>query len=238
MAPGKLRIAIIGGRGIPSTYSGIETFYEELAPRLVARGHEVIVYCRRSLFRSRPAVYNGVRLLYLPSIESKALGTPTHTLACMLDVLFRRVDVIFVTNVGNAFHCILPRLAGKHCALNVDGIEWKRGKWGSLAKKYFYLNAKYSGKILPRGIITDAYAMRQLYLQEFGIRSACIAYGANVESSSWPEALQAWGLTPGGYYLIASRLVPENNADMILKGFVNSNSPTVARHCRRSKLQE
>ncbi|MGZ4874255.1 MAG: hypothetical protein ACXV5R_03710, partial [Candidatus Angelobacter sp.] len=49
----KLRLAIFGGRGIPSTYSGTETFFIELAPRLVERGHDVIVYCRKALFKER-----------------------------------------------------------------------------------------------------------------------------------------------------------------------------------------
>lgn len=220
----KLRLAIFGGRGIPSTYSGTETFFIELAPRLVERGHDVIVYCRKSLFDERPPSYRGVRLVYLPSVETKVLGTFTHTLACMIDVLRRDVDAMLVTNVANAFHCIIPRLFRQNCALNVDGIEWKRGKWGTLGKKYFYWNAKVCGKILPRGIITDAYAMRDLYLREFKTPSACIAYGANVESSEHPELLSRYGLEPGNYYLIASRLVPENNAALIIEGFKRAST--------------
>lgn len=220
----KLRIAICGGRGIPSTYSGTETFFMELAPRLVERGHEVIVYCRRSLFQSRPAEYKGVRLIYLPSIETKNLGTFTHTLACVIDVLRRDVDAILVTNVANAFHCIIPRLSRQNCAINVDGIEWRRGKWGPLGKAYFYLNAKLSGKILPRGIITDAYAMRQLYLEKFNTPSACIAYGGNLENSQHPEIVRHYGLEPWNYYLIASRLVPENNAALIVEGFKKAHT--------------
>jgi len=219
VASRKLRIAICGGRGIPSTYSGTETFFVELAPRLAQRGHEVIVYCRRSLFKDRPPEYKGVKLIYLPSIETKNLGTFTHTAACMIDVLRRNVDAILVTNVANAFHCVIPRFFRKNCALSVDGIEWKRGKWGPLGKTYFYLNAKFSGKIVPRGIITDAYAMRQLYLDEFQTPSACIAYGGNVGSSTNPEAVREYGLEPGDYYLILSRLVPENSADLIVEGF-------------------
>ena len=65
----KLRLAIFGGRGIPSTYSGTETFFIELAPRLVERGHEVIVYCRKALFEERPSHYKGVRLIYLPLLH-------------------------------------------------------------------------------------------------------------------------------------------------------------------------
>ncbi|HEX7288274.1 MAG TPA: glycosyltransferase [Candidatus Angelobacter sp.] len=223
----KLRIAISGGRGIPSTYSGYETFFIELGPRLVKRGHEVIVYCRRSLFRERPAEYQGVRLIYLPSIETKNLGTFTHTLACMLDVLRRRVDAMLVVNVANAFHCLIPRLFRLPCAINVDGIEWKRGKWGRLGKAYFYWNARLSGKILPRGVVTDAYGMHKLYLQEFGTRSAWIAYGANIERSTNPEVVRQYGLEPGGYYLIASRLVPENNAALIVEGFKKARTSHV-----------
>jgi glycosyltransferase involved in cell wall biosynthesis len=215
----KLRIAILGGRGIPSTYSGTETFFIELAPRLVERGHDVIVYCRKALFKERPPMYKGVRLIYTPSIETKNLGTFTHTLSCMVDVLRRDVDAMLVTNVANALHCIIPRIFGQNCALNVDGIEWKRGKWGRLGKGYFRWNARLSGKILPRGIITDAYAMRKLYLDEFKTPSSCIAYGGNIESSANPEIVRQYGLEPGGYYLIASRLVPENNAALIVEGF-------------------
>lgn len=223
----KLRIAICGGRGIPSSYSGFETFFLELAPRLVARGHEVIVYCRKSLFSERPPYYQGVRLIYLPSIETKNLGTFTHTLACMIDVLRRDVDALLVVNVANAFHCVIPRLFGKPCALCVDGIEWKRGKWGTLGKAYFRANARLCGKILPKGIITDAYAMHQLYLDEFNTPSACIAYGANLGVSTDPEVVRQYGLEPSEYYLVLGRLVPENSADLIVEGFNRTGSKRV-----------
>ncbi len=215
----KLRIALFGSRGIPHTYGGAEAFFLELAPRLVQRGHEVIVYNRRSLYRDRPARYRGVQLIYLPSVETKSLSTPTHTLACVFDVLFRKVDVLMAVNVANAFHLILPRLFRKNVACNVDGLDWKRDKWGPIAKKYFYWNARAVGKICPKGIITDAQEMRRIYLEDFGTHSACITYGANIESSTTPEVLKKYGLEPGQYYLIASRMVPENNADLILEAF-------------------
>ena len=214
-----MRIALFGARGIPHTYSGTETFFGELAPRLAERGHDVIVYCRRSLFRERPSTYRGVRLIYLPSIESKTLSTPTHTLACMFDVLFRNIDVMLVTNVANTMHCLVPRLFGKKVALNVDGVEWKRSKWSAMGRAYFHWNARLAGKICPKGIITDAVAMQRIYLAEFGTRSVCMAYGANIERSVNPDAIRKYNLEPFQYYLIASRLVPENNADLIIKGF-------------------
>jgi glycosyltransferase involved in cell wall biosynthesis len=216
---------MLGSRGIPHTYSGYEQFLGEVAPRLVSRGHEVIVYCRRSLFKDRPEQYKGVQLIYLPGIETKTMGTLTHTLVSMGDVLFRQADVIFVVNVVNAFNCIIPRLFGKNVAINVDGLDWKRGKWGPLGKRFFYWNAKYVGKICPKGVITDAQAMRQIYLDEFATPSVSIAYGANIERSSNPSVLKQYGLEPSGYYLVASRLVPENNADLIVRAFEKVKTP-------------
>ena len=215
----KMRIAIFGSRGIPHTYGGAEAFLEELAPRLAARGHEIIVYCRSSLFPEKRKTYRGVRLIYLPSIETKVLGTPSHTLACMVDVLFRKVDAFLVINIVNGFHCLLPRLFGKTFAINVDGLDWKRGKWGRLARKFFYLNAQCIGRICPDGVITDATEMQRIYDEEFGTRSTCIAYGANIEASEDPGVLRQYGLEPEQYYLIASRMVPENNPDLIIKAF-------------------
>ncbi len=214
-----MRIALFGARGIPHTYSGTETFFGELAPRLAARGHEVIVYCRSGLFREKPASYRGVRLIYLPSIETKNLGTFTHTMACVGDVLFRGVDVMLVANVANALLCAVPRLAGKKVALNVDGVEWERSKWGAIGRRYFHWNARLAGKICSDGIITDAVEMQRIYLEQFATRSVCIAYGANIEASTNPETVRQYGLERFGYYLIASRLVPENNADLIVRGF-------------------
>jgi len=160
-------------------------------------------------------------------METKNLSTPTHTLLCAIDVLFRSVDVMLITNVANACICVIPRFFGKRVALNVDGVEWWRSKWSAIGRRYFYWNARAAGKICPHGVITDALEMQRIYLEEFGTRSTCIAYGANIESSTNPEAVRKYGLEPFQYYLIASRLVPENNADLIVEGFKSSASGKV-----------
>jgi glycosyltransferase involved in cell wall biosynthesis len=185
------------------------------------------VYCRSGLFREKPDSYRGVRLIYLPSIETKNLGTFTHTLACVGDVLFRGVDVMLVANVANALLCAVPRLAGNKVALNVDGVEWERSKWGPIGRRYFHWNARLAGKICSDGIITDAVEMQRIYLEQFGTRSVCIAYGANIETSTNPEAVRQYGLEPFGYYLIASRLVPENSADLIVRAFERFRSDRI-----------
>jgi glycosyltransferase involved in cell wall biosynthesis len=215
----KLRIALLGSRGVPHSYGGFEALYIQLAPRLVQRGHEVLVYNRSSLFAEKPSHYKGARLIYRGSIESKSLGSFTHSLTSILDVLFRKVDVILCVNAGVLPQLLIPRMLGKNVCVNMDGLQWMGDKWGGFAKRYLHWNAKIAGRICPKGIITDAYEMHRVYMDEFQTPSACIAYGANIEVSENPQVLAQYGLSPRQYYLIASRMVPENNADLIIDAF-------------------
>jgi glycosyltransferase involved in cell wall biosynthesis len=89
----QVRVAFIGGRGVISKYSGIESYYEEVGPRLAAMGHDVTVYCR-NYFTPMYAEYRGMRLVRLPTIRSKHLETLVHTLLSTAHVLFSNCDVV------------------------------------------------------------------------------------------------------------------------------------------------
>lgn len=221
-----MKIAILGMRGLPSTYSGFETFVGELAPRLVERGHSVSIYCRKSLYTDRPKVYRGMTMFYLPSIENKFLSTFSHSFLSLLHASLRSYDIILVVNAANGIFGFVPRLFFKKSVLNVDGMEWLRPKWNALGKWFFKFSAKLGTKFYNE-IVTDAEEMHRLYAKDFGIDSIYIAYGANIEHSTDPKILKGYALEPDSYYLIASRLVPDNNADIIIEGFVRSNSNKV-----------
>jgi len=215
-----MRIAFMGIRGLPSTYSGYETFADAVGSRLVERGHEVLVYCRAALFPQHPPTYRGMQLIYLPSLETKEFSTLSHTWLCMLDVLRRKTDIILVCNVANGFHLIIPRLFGRRTAINVDGLEWKRPKWNRWGRAYFRFAAHMACRLADR-VICDAAAMTAIYKREFGIDAATIAYGADIERSRQPEVLQQYNLEPQRYILILGRLVPDNNADLSVRGYAS-----------------
>ena len=218
-----MRIRVLGIRGLPATYSGLETIMGELAPRWVEAGHEVIVYCRKALFKERPAEWKGIKLVYLPSIEHKMFSTLSHSFLATLHASVTPSDVILTWNAGNGPFGWFFRIAGKTAVINVDGMEWLRPKWKGLGAVYFKWAAKMATAAFPI-VITDASEMKRLYLEELGAETTYIAYGANIEPSEHPEILETYGLESRNYYLIASRLVPDNNADLILEAFVASNS--------------
>jgi len=219
---GPLRIALVGSRGYPYVYSGYETFVAAVAPRLAARGHEVTVYCHRGLFAARPVVVDGVRLAYVPSIERKVLSQLSHSLLATLHlVVAARPDVALYVNSANGPFGWLLRAGGIRSAINVDGLEWLRPKWRGLGARYF----RWASSVATRAfdvVVTDANAMADIYHREFGATSTTIAYGANVGFSERPERVRECGVEPGDYYLVVGRLIPDNNGDLIVRGFTGT----------------
>lgn len=213
-----MRIALIGTRGVPANYGGFETCAEEIGVALAARGHQVTAYCRPGNAEGNPPQYRGVDLVYRPFIDSKSLGTLSHTANCLLHAVRQDFDVLMVFNAGNGPLCVVPRLLGKKVAINVDGLEWKRAKWGRAAKLYYQFGEWTATKLAHR-IVSDSRAIQDYYLERFKTPSTFIAYGAHIESSQRPEILDEYGLNPGEYLFVASRLEPENNADTTIAAF-------------------
>jgi len=97
----------------------------------------------------------------------------------------------------------------------VDGLEWLRPKWRGLGAKYFRFASWLSTKLFDV-VITDSSNMARIYGEEFHCPSTVIAYGAPIQYSTSPQLIQGLGLSPGSYYLVVARLVPDNNGDLIV----------------------
>jgi glycosyltransferase involved in cell wall biosynthesis len=205
---------------------GFETAFNEIAPRLARRGHAVTVYCRASAHSPAQRVPNvdGVELVHMPSPGGKNFSAVTSTLLAVLHALAtRRFDVWFFVNVGMGHHCTLARLSGAPVVMNVDGLDWMRGKWGPLARGYYRSAARAAVRDCTR-LVTDAEAMRAHYRAHFARDSTMIAYGAPVEASETPALIAPYGVTPRDYYLVVSRLIPENTLEEMLDGYRRSRS--------------
>ena len=213
-----MRIAILGTRGIPASYGGFETFAEHLARRLVLRGHDVTVYCRAHYVSPRQLEYHGVKLKVLPTIRHKYFDTVIHTFLSAIHAVSGRFDAALICNCANAPFSPVLRLTGTPVAINVDGLEHKRKKWGALARRY-YRFAEYLSTLLPNEIVTDAQVIQDYYLARHNAPSTMIAYGSEVERRPDREAVRKWRVEPNRYVLYVSRLEPENNAHLVIEAF-------------------
>jgi len=220
-----MRIAILGTRGVPASYGGFETFAEQLSTRLVARGHDVTVYCRAHYVSPRQIEYKGVRLKVLPTIRHKYFDTVVHAfLSSMHAAGVGRFDAALICNAANAPFIPVLRATGTPVAINVDGLEHKRRKWNWLGKNYYRV-AERLAVWLPNETVTDARVIQDYYAARYGAPSTMIAYGAEVERRLDRAAVRAWGVEPNRYVLYVSRLEPENNAAMVIEAFKRVRTP-------------
>jgi glycosyltransferase involved in cell wall biosynthesis len=233
-----MKIVLIGTRGLPAAYSGFETAVENIGARLAARGHRVSVYCRPHMVEGRHPVYRGMELVYLPTVASKHLDTIVHTLVCTLHMAVRRrPDAAVYFIAGNSPMALLSRLLGVPAAINVDGLDSRRAKWNPLARRYL----RWAERNAPRfadATITDSREVQRIYREEYGYRTHYIPYGSELDDdgvsgdhgsraggngrgSGRPalEHLERLGLEPRDYVLFVGRLVPENNAHVLVEAF-------------------
>jgi glycosyltransferase involved in cell wall biosynthesis len=214
-----VKIALLGTRGVPAAYSGFETAVENIGRRLAARGHHVTVYCRPHMVEGRYDVYEGMRLVYLPTLRNKHLDTFVHTLVSTLHMaVFVRPDAALYFIAGNSPFALLSRLLGIPTVLNVDGLDSRRAKWSGPAKYYLRWAERNAPRFATR-VVTDSRVLQRVYRKEHGAETTFIPYGSELPETGAVDVLERFGLEPRRYVLFVGRLVPENNAHVLSEAF-------------------
>ncbi len=213
----RLRIAFIGGRGVISKYSGIETYYEEVGKRLVEMGHEVTIYCR-NYFTPALAQHNGMRLVRLPTVRSKHFETVIHTLLSTAHASTQHYDVVHYHALGPALFSALPRLLGSKTAVTVQGLDWQRKKWGRLASTVLRIGERASVS-LPNATMVVSQTLQRRYRETHGVEAFYVPNGGLLREPRLPRKILDWGLTPGKYILFLGRFSPEKNCHLLVEAF-------------------
>jgi glycosyltransferase involved in cell wall biosynthesis len=212
-----MKIAMVGQKGIPATYGGIERHVEELACRLVERGHDVSVYCRMHYTRTR-GFHRGVRLVRYPSIPTKHLDAISHTGLVSLDSVFRDVDIVHFHALGPSIFSMLPRLMGKKTVTTVHGLDWQREKWGAFAQGFLRFCEKPAARF-PNKCIVVSKTLREYFAERHGLETVFIPNGTLMPELKRPDKLRKLGLAEGRYILFVGRIVPEKGCHYLVEAF-------------------
>jgi glycosyltransferase involved in cell wall biosynthesis len=213
-----MRIAILGTRGVPPEYGGFETFAAELGTRLVARGHDVTVYCRQPTTDNRQPVWRGIHRITLPHVPGKYLETVTHTFLSALDAWRRDFDVVLLCNAANAFTIPLLRAARVPVAINVDGIERRRRKWNVLGRAFYAMGEAFAATFAS-AVVADAEVIARYYHENYNLDPVVIPYGAEFPAEDDSDVLARVGLESRRYILYVSRFEPENNPFEVVEAY-------------------
>jgi len=226
-APGRsktapLRVAFIGGRGVISKYSGIESYYEEAGKRLIERGYELTVYCR-SYFTPPVAVHNGMRIVRIPTVRSKHLETVLHTLLSTLHAMCHPHDIVHYHALGPALFSFLPRLTGKKTAVTVQGLDWQRKKWGRMASFVLRLGERAAVR-LPSVTMAVSHTLQDHFRRRYDAETIYVPNGTRIRERSAPRRILEWGLQPDDYVLFLGRFSPEKNCHLLVEAFEKLNT--------------
>ncbi len=212
-----VRVAFIGGRGLVSKYSGIESYYEQAGHELARLGHEVTVYCR-TYFTPPMSTHNGMRVRRLPTIRSKHLETVVHTLLSTADAMTSDYDVVHYHCLGPALFSFLPRLAGKKTVVTVQGLDWQRGKWGRFAARVLRWG-EAAAVCLPDATMVVSRTLQDYYREQYKRDTIYVPNGATLAPPRVPRQLIEWDLLPNHYVLFLGRFSPEKNCHLLIEAF-------------------
>jgi glycosyltransferase involved in cell wall biosynthesis len=212
-----LRVAFIGGRGVVSKYSGIETYYEEIGKRLTGMGHHVTAYCR-TYFTPPGKQHNGMEVVRLPTIRSKHLETLVHTFLSTLHVLIQPCDVVHYHALGPALFAFIPRLAGKKTVVTVQGLDWERKKWGRIASAILRLGER-AAVSFPTQTMVVSKTLQNHYRRSSGAETSYVPNGGVLREWRVPDKILDWGLEPGRYILFLGRFSPEKGCHLLVEAY-------------------
>lgn len=212
-----MKIAMVGQKGIPATYGGIERNVEEVGSRLAKKGHKVSVYCR-FYYTKRGGTYHGMRLIRLPSLNTKHLDTASHCLLATVDSLFRDYDIVHFHALGPSVFAALPKLKGAKTVVMVHGLDWQREKWGPVAS-WVLKKCEYPAINFPDKTVVVSKTLQKYFLEKFSRETVVIPNGTKVPVKRPANKIKKFGLDEGNYVLFVGRLVPEKGVHFLTEAF-------------------
>ncbi|MFH1279953.1 MAG: glycosyltransferase [Candidatus Eisenbacteria bacterium] len=211
-------VAVIGAKGIPPTFGGIERHVAELSNRLATRGFIMKVYSR-PYYTTMEGRFQGIEIQRLPTIHTKHLDAITHSALATIHTLFQRVDLAHYHAQGPSVLSFVPRFFGIRTVVTVHGLDWKRDKWGRMAQQCLRMGEAASARF-PNRTITVSRTLKRYYEEKYGRTVTYIPNGIRVEEiPPAKEIIDEFGLRPRRYLLFVGRLVPEKGCHYLIRAF-------------------
>lgn len=217
-------LRILGTRGIPGRHGGFESFAEDLAPFLAARGWDVTVYCQVDSGPTREDVWRNVRLVSVPVRRTGAAGTIEFDWKSTQHAALAG-DPVLVLGYNTAIFGAAYRAKGTTYVLNMDGLEWKRRKYNLAERCWLWFNEQ-AGCRLATHLIADHPLIQNRYAAQLGPAGvSTVPYGSRVVSGAHAAALDSWHLLPNSYILVIARPEPENYILEIVRTYGRARRP-------------
>jgi len=212
------KISILGTVGIPAKYGGFETLAEYLTKNLRDK-YELTVFCSGKSDSEKLESYNGAKLEYV-NLHANGVQSILYDIISIFKSL-RFADTLLILGVSGCVILPFVRLFSKRrIVVNIDGLEWKRDKWGKGAKWFLKFSEKLAVKYADV-VVSDNKVIQEYVSSEYGVQNELIAYGADhVTKEILSDKLKVkYPFLGSRYAFKVCRIEPENNIHLILEAF-------------------
>lgn len=212
------KVMIVGCAGVPAAYGGFETLAENLVLYQERAGLvvELTVFCAKPPSAAKAPRFHAARLRYLP-MKANGLSSVVYDLCSLALAAYHRADAVLILGVSGAIGLPLMRVLTRvRLVTNIDGIEWRRAKWGGLARHFLRLS-EWIAVRCSHEVVADNQAVADHVMARYGVPCTVIAYGGD-HVRSVPATPYSRPVPPR-YALALCRIEPENNVDMILSAY-------------------
>lgn len=212
-------VNILGIRGVPAQHGGFETFAEKLSLFLVKQGWQVTVFCQEN-GEGLPweSYWKDVRRIHIPVKKTGAVGTVIFDWRAAHRALSEQ-GMFLTLGYNTALFNLMQRLRTQTNIINMDGIEWRRAKWGLIAKIWFWLNER-AGCWIGNHLVADHPSIKEhLATRVSADKITMIPYGGDEVLSADAGLLTAYGIEPDHFSVIIARPEPENSFLEMVRAF-------------------
>ena len=221
-----MRIAMLGHKRIPSREGGVEIVVEELAVRMVEKGHEVTCYNRRGHHVSgkefdseQRGAYRGVALKTVPTMQRKGFAAMSASFFAAIFAAVGKYDVVHFHAEGPCAMLWLPKLLGKRCIATVHGLDHQRSKWGWLARNYIMLGEKCAVKCADE-IIVLSKNVQKYFMEKYGRKTLYVPNGMSSAALQEAQVIEnKLGLAAEKYILYLGRITPEKGIHYLIDAY-------------------
>lgn len=227
---GKLNIAMLGHKRIPSREGGVEIVVEELSVRMAEKGHNVVCYNRkghhvsgREYDNEALTEYKGVKIKNVFTVDKGGLAALSSSFFAAIKAALGRFDVVHFHAEGPCAMLWLPKIFGKRCVATIHGLDHQRAKWGKFASAYILLGEKCVVKFADE-IIVLSENVKKYFKDKYGRETVFIPNGVSKpEYESADLIKQKFNLEKEEYILYLGRLVPEKGIQYLIEAYKNLN---------------
>lgn len=222
----KQRIAMIGHKRIPSREGGVEIVVDELSTRLVQQGFRVDAYNRsgyhvsgKEFDEKRGKVYNGIRLLTIPTFKDSKLNAIVYAFLATVRSLFGGYGIYHYHAEGPCAMLWMQKMFRNKVVATIHGLDWQRSKWGNFASYVLRFGERQAVKHADE-IIVLSHNVQSYFKKTYGRDTIYIPNGITRPNIKPAEKItEKWGLEKDGYILFLARLVPEKGAHYLIEAY-------------------